>query len=348
MRLILAPRFDGHVLRVRLSNRYRSSTAHFEDLRIGIGGDGASIKPGTQRPVTFDGSNDLTLGPNQDAVSDPVHLGFQVPVRLAFSAYLPGEQLLTAHGDAEQVSFLSEPGAGDVAGSVDGTEFSRHLLAWLGVEGVDVRLDRAMPTIVALGDSLTDGAGSGFGPNTRYPDFLAARARHHRPWPAVVNAGISSDVLRPASASTAGTSALSRLRHDVLSQPRLRAVIVEDGINDLRNNRGVGAGKLIDAFRRLRRSLRVRGVRTVIATLAPTEGDPYTGDWVTPRRLKVNAWIRTLPPRQFVDFDRILRDPAHPLRLRPAYDSGGHLHPNAAGYAAMARGIHIGQLLGRR
>ncbi len=344
MRMILAPRLSGADLRVRITNRYRSDPAYFDDMQLGIVDAGASLVPGTQRPVTVDGASDLKLDPGQDAVSDPIHLAIKTPVRLAFSAYLPGNQSPSAHGDAEQVSYLSQPGTGDVAGSTDGSELSRTIPVWLGIEGVDVRRMHRMPTIVALGDSLTDGWGSGFNANARYPDVLAARARHHRPWPTVVNAGIAGDALRPAS--TAGTSALARLRADVLDQPHLQAVVVEEGINDLRNNRGLKATTMIDAYRRLLARLHAHGVRVMLATIAPTGGEPFTGGWVEPRRERINAWIRGLPKRERVDFDRILRDPSEPLRLRPAYDSGDHLHPSAAGYDAMARGVRLDRLLG--
>jgi lysophospholipase L1-like esterase len=200
--------------------------------------------------------------------------------------------------------------------------------------------------VVALGDSLTDGRGSGYGANARYPDFLAARLAKRRSDPLVVNAGITGDVLRSASAGPTGTSALGRLKEDVLSQPNLQAVIVEDGINDLRNKPSLGAARMIGAYKRLRRELVNQSVNPMFATLAPTGGDPFTGKWVNPRRKRVNAWIRSLPQGEQVDFDRILRGRAHPERLRAAYDSGDHLHPNAAGYSAMARVIRLGALLG--
>jgi lysophospholipase L1-like esterase len=138
---------------------------------------------------------------------------------------------------------------------------------------------------------------------------------------------------------------MARLARDVLSQPNLRAVVVEEGINDLRGNRDLTARTMIDAFKRLIHRLGRLHVRVMVATLAPTGGDPFTGDWVEPRRQKINAWIRGLPVEKRVDFDRVLRDPAEPGRLRPAYDSGDHLHPNAAGYLAMANAVSLRALV---
>jgi lysophospholipase L1-like esterase len=42
-----------------------------------------------------------------------------------------------------------------------------------------------------------------------------------------------------------------------------------------------------------------------------------------------------------IDFDLVLRDPSRPTRLLPLYDSGDHLHPNDAGYEAMANAVDL-------
>jgi lysophospholipase L1-like esterase len=348
MRMILSPRIAGDRVRVRITNRYGASSSTLKGLRIGRQASGPALVRGSNRRLTFGGKTALTLGPGKERLSDPVRLHVKPPTRLAVSAYLPGDQWLTAHGDAEQLSYLDETGSGNHAGTTSGADFTGGTVAWLGVEEVEVRKAHPGPTVAALGDSLTDGRASGYGTNTRYPDFLAARLAGRDPSAVVVNAGITGDVLRPASAAPHGTSALARLDKDVLGFPDVRAVVVEDGINDLRGNPSLGAGKMIAAFKRLLRRLRERHIRVMFATLAPTGGDPFTGGWVEPRRERINAWIRSLPAAERVDFDRALRDPSDPLRLRPAYDSGDHLHPNAAGYAAMAHAIRLRALLGHR
>jgi lysophospholipase L1-like esterase len=346
MRMLVSPRIAGGRVRVRITNRFGASPARFEDLRIGLQASGASLVAGSNRRLRFQGANTLTLAPGQERLSDPVRLHVRPRTRLAVSAYLPGDQSLTNHGDAEQVSYLDAPSSADHAGDEGGGAFTDGTVTWLGVDEVLVHRAHPPPTVVALGDSLTDGHSSGYNANARYPDLLAARVAARRPAPLVVNAGITGDVLRPASAAPGGTSALARLETDVLEFPAVKAVLVEEGINDLRGRPSLGARKMIAAFKRLRRRLRARHIRVAFATLGPTGGDPFTGDWVEPRRERINAWIRGLPAAERVDFDRSLRDPEDPLRLRPAYDSGDHLHPNAAGYAAMARAVRLERLLG--
>jgi lysophospholipase L1-like esterase len=317
-------------------------------VTVARGRSGASIAGGSLRRVSFGGRRDVTLAPGEDRRSDPVRLRIRAGQRLALSAFLPGDQSPTVHRDAEEVSYLSPAGAGDVAGAEGPAPFTQETGAWIAVEAVDVHRARPGPTVVTLGDSLTDGLRSGDGAEARYPDVLARRGTVKRSGALIVNAGVTGDRLGAPSEVQTGPSALTRLRADALSQPSLGGVIVEEGINDLRGNRDLTAGSLIASLKRIASRLRRHHVPFMLATLGPTGGDPFTGDWVTPRRLKVNDWIRGRPTRETVDFDRILRDPSDPLRLLPAYDSGDHIHPNAAGYAAMARGVRLGRLLGHR
>jgi lysophospholipase L1-like esterase len=64
-------------------------------------------------------------------------------------------------------------------------------------------------------------------------------------------------------------------------------------------------------------------------------------------RLAVNAWIRANKTADgLIDFDKVIEDPARPGYVLPAYDCGDHLHPNDAGYQAMAKAVDLNALVG--
>jgi lysophospholipase L1-like esterase len=208
---------------------------------------------------------------------------------------------------------------------------------------------------VALGDSITDGAGATMDRDTRWPDFLAARLVDKQV--AVLNAGISGARLLQ---DKMGDNALARLDRDVLSQPGIVSVIVMIGINDISWNHmafapGDGAAdaeQLIAGYRQLIARAHARNVRIIGATLTPFEGalkdTPLIGYYTADKervRQSVNEWIRRGGEfDDVVDFDALLRDPAHPTRLLPAYDSGDHLHPGDAGNKVMADAVDINAL----
>lgn len=212
-------------------------------------------------------------------------------------------------------------------------------------------------TVVALGDSITDGNMATVDANRRWPDVLAERLAGRGV--AVLNAGISGGrVLRDRM----GVNALARFERDVLAQPGVAAVIVLMGINDIAwhgtplapDEAPTGAEALIAGYRQLIARARARGVRIVGATLTPFEralaDTPMRGYYSADKervRQQVNAWIRDgCEFDAVVDFDTVLRDPHYPTRMRPAYDSGDHLHPGDAGYRAMAESIDLRALLG--
>jgi len=217
----------------------------------------------------------------------------------------------------------------------------------------------ATRTVVALGDSITDGAGATMDRDTRWPDFLAARLADKQV--AVLNAGISGARLLQ---DKMGDNALARLDRDVLSQPGIAAVIVLIGINDISwnhmafapNDGAAEAEQLIAGYRQIIARAHARNVRVVGATLTPFEGalkdTPLMGYYSADKervRQTVNDWIRHSGEFDgVVDFDTLLRDPAHPARLLPAYDSGDHLHPGDAGNKAMAEAVDLSVLLRRQ
>jgi lysophospholipase L1-like esterase len=305
--------------------------------------------------ATFGGRGATSIPAGGEAVSDPVPMRVPALQKLAVSIYLPGVTgPATNHDLAEQVSYIS--GTGDHASAAGGRAFGEQDSSWFYLAGVDVRPATAgAGAVVALGDSITDGAYSRVGANRRWPDVLAARlAASARPM-GVLNEGISGNRVLHGSACF-GASALSRLGAGVLDQPGARVLIVLEGINDIRFPTLPGAGctlpdppvtarQIITGYRQIIARAHGRGLRVIGATLSPLAGSASWSARAERERLQVNAWIRDSHAFDAVlDFDKVLRDPADPHRLRPAYDSGDHLHPDDAGYRAMGDAVSLALL----
>jgi lysophospholipase L1-like esterase len=103
------------------------------------------------------------------------------------------------------------------------------------------------------------------------------------------------------------------------------------------------AQDLISAYANMVAKARAKGIKAIGATILPYSGSAYYHPPAEAEaaRQTVNAWIRA--PGNFdavIDWDAALRDPARPTHLLPAYDNDG-LHPNLAGYKAMADAIPL-------
>jgi lysophospholipase L1-like esterase len=214
---------------------------------------------------------------------------------------------------------------------------------WHYVSGVDVQ-GGAEASIVTLGDSITDGVGSVAGANHRWPDYLADRL-HGRY--GVLNAGISANrLLLDVPGSGAGQNALSRFDRDVLSVGGVRTLIVLEGINDIQQDpHQTDPAAITSAYRQLVTQAHARGIRVLGGTLTPFKGWRVYDETLEATRTAVNTFIRGSGVFDgVVDFDAAVRDPADPLRMLPAYDSGDHLHPGDAGYERMAAAVRLDRL----
>lgn len=361
LRLIVHTSAGGSQARIWLSNRFGVTPLRIGAANIAIsqessavaGADLTAIAPESGRALTFAGSAEVIIPPGATIVSDPVALNAPPLANLAVSLYFPENTLgLTLHTSARQSSYITTGNA--VAASTftsltPNREFwSRD--SWYFLSGVDVYAP-GTSAIVALGDSITDGNHSTLNANHRWPDYLAARlaassAMRKAGVLGVVNAGISGNrVLLDGD----GPSALSRMDWDVLDRSGARYLILFHGINDIeaatRNRQPYG-----DLLKRLQWGLaqiaaqaHQHGMRVIAATQMPDcHSDPCTWPEGEKVRSAFNEWIRHAKIFDgLIDFDEVTRDPAHLTELRAEYNSGDFVHPNDAGYKAMADAIDL-------
>ena len=346
LRLVVHTSIGGNHVRVRFSNEMGSTPLRIGAASIGVRSSSSAILQATLRSLSFGGQSAITIPAGAPALSDPVELAVPAQADLAISLYLPGTvQATTIHDMALTSSYLSP--AGDYTSSVS-MPVSRSITSWPFLTEVDV--DGAASTLVAIGDSLTDGARSTGNVNRRWPDYLVRRLQASLGAGGrigVVNRGISANLLLNdyATALIAGRDVLERFDRDVLATAGVRYLAVLIGINDISYSSGsnpIPVADLIAGYRQVIARAHAHGITVIGATLPPMEGFVYYTAAREAVRRAANSWIRFSGEFDAVaDIEAALRDPNDPARILPLYDSGDHLHPNDAGYQAMANAFPL-------
>ncbi|MCF3136965.1 SGNH/GDSL hydrolase family protein [Streptomyces olivochromogenes] len=328
----------GSALRIRLSNRFGTSPLVLGAVTVALRrAAGPDAVPGSMRTATFHGASTAVVPVGSDLVSDPVPLAVPPAADLLVTVHTPGDSgPATFHRTALQTSYVAAHGDGRAADE-DGAAYTATTVHWYYVTGVDVD-GPAAGSVVAFGDSLTDGNGSTPDANHRWPDLLAEHLGPRRY--GVLNAGISGNRLLRDDVAP---GALTRLDDDALSRSGVRLLVVLEGINDIK---GTSAATDADAFAAAYRTIvaraHARGITVVGATLTPYGGYPAYTETGEAVRQRVNALIRAGGLFDAVaDLDAVVRDPARPERIRAAYDPGDHLHFNDAGMRALADGVAL-------
>lgn len=333
----------GRSIRLRFANPHTYSPLRFDAATVGLTGTLPASVIGTPLPVTVEGGVCFTVQPGAVVLTDPVPLAVPDLATITVSCHSTEPVELSKHDWSNRLLFSTLASAGDHTADASGAAFRPFGFCWVWVDAVDVLDPNASGAIVALGDSITDGAGSDFGTDTRWPDRLAERLLRLPPGDprrrTVANAGIGGNTVGGLGTDLVGANALSRLERDVLSQAGVTEVIVFEGSNDL--YLGGSVEQLTADFITLAGRIRAHGARPLIATMVPRMGGYQWNADHERRRQRTNAWIRGQAAFDAVlDFDAALANPAAPDRLRPDLDADG-THPNSAGYRAIAESVEL-------
>lgn len=347
LRQIVHTSVGGEQTRIWFSNRFGKEPLRIGAAHVALSTQGSAIQADSDHELTFHHMGSVTVPPGATIVSDPVALQVPAFADLAISTYFPGMTLAsTEHSLALETSYAA---MGNMADAPQLAATAAKEKSWYFLSGVDVYApdDSA---VVAFGDSITDGWRSTSGENRTWPDVLATRLAATPPTAhagvlGVVNSGIGGNRVL---LNGAGPDALARFNADVLVRSDAKFVILLESINDIgrytRDGQPYG-----DLLQRLEFGLsqmaiqaHQHGMGVFGATLTPYKGCSYYSPEGEAVRGKLNEWIRTSHVFDgVVDFDKATRDPQHPLRFLPQYDSDDHLHPNDGGYKAMGDAVDL-------
>nr|WP_236678269.1 SGNH/GDSL hydrolase family protein [Streptomyces actinomycinicus] len=336
-RLVVRTSLGGSDLRVRFTNAFGDRPLTLDGVHAGLRSQGAALRPGTNRPLTFGGARTVTVPAGAVAWSDPLPGRIPAGTDLVISLHTPDAAgPATGHWMAMQTSYT---GRGAHTAEESGANWAQTTSSWWYIDSVAVRADHAVPgAVVALGDSITDGWQSTTDLNRRWTDYLARRlGTAGTAVRGVANEGISGNKIL---ADGAGQAALQRLDRDVLAQPGVRTVFLFEGVNDLKAHTGVTAADLIAGYLQIARRTHAAGRCVVAATVGPFKGWSEWDPAAEAVRQEVNRFLRSSAEIDAVtDFDRILRSPHDPERIQPFFDGGDHLHPNDKGMQALADAV---------
>ncbi|MCG5228150.1 SGNH/GDSL hydrolase family protein [Acinetobacter pittii] len=343
----------GEAVRLVFTNQYGDQPLYIDKTTVGLI-KGQSLKSKNAYPVYFSGKLKAQILPGKQLMSDPIQLPVPDHAQLMVNTFIQKPTTFkTFHWDAKQTSWLI---TGNQTANLNTPSSAKTTTARLLLSAVEVKPKRKAHVVAVIGDSITDGATATLDANTRWTDFLAKRLSPHQV--AVINSGISGNRLLTDGM---GDSALKRLKSEVFQYSGVKTLIVLVGINDISWPGTAFAPKqqiptfeaLTQGYKRVIDEAHRQGIQVIGATLLPFSGalpntplDNYYQMNKDELRQRINHWIRTSHTFDAVlDLEQGLKDPKHPDRLNPIYDSGDHLHPNDRGNQQMANLVDLNQLV---
>jgi lysophospholipase L1-like esterase len=339
LRQIVHTSIGGTFIKVQLSNEYGNAPVTMDAVHIALSKGNGTIDTTTDKAVPFAGSNSVTIQPGQQVFSDGFNFNLPALTDVAITIHFQSQSgNVTGHPGSRETSYLK---SGNVvtAASFSSPATTEH---WYYIMNINAWTPTPSGSLMALGDSITDGRGSTTNGNNRWPDDLARRLHANA---ATVNVGTLNQGIggNAVVSGGLGPTALSRFDHDVSNQRTPRWVIILEGVNDIgASSSQQVATDLINAYQTMISKAHSHGIKAYGVPILPFGGSSYDTSAHQTARNTVNNWIRTSGKFDAViDLDAVVRDPANTSRLLASFDSGDHLHLNPAGYQKMADNISL-------
>lgn len=339
LRQVVRVSIGGNHLRLKFSNEYGMSPVTMNSVHLAVSAGRDSIKPDTDKVLTFGGKESVTIPAGETFTSDTLDYSLPKLTDMAITIYFGSTSTaLTGHPGSRTTSYIT-PGNEVNSLSMPSAVTTEH---WYIITGIDVIAETSCKAIIALGDSITDGRGSTTDFQNRWTDNLAKRLQESTATceVAVLNMGIGGNTVLSGGL---GPTALMRFDRDVLSQSGVRYLILLEGVNDIgESDTPAVATDLINAYKEFISKAHANNILVYGATILPFGGSQYDNTVHEQSRQTVNNWIRT--SGQFdavIDFDAAVRNTEEQTKLQDIYDSDDHLHPNAEAYKKMASIINL-------
>ena len=344
LRQIVRVSIGGGVVRLRFSNAFSKSPVELKSVAIAQSLEGGSVDVSTQKALKFNNNPGIIMAPGGEAFSDPVKFNLKPGSRLAVTIHFGKTSPdVTGHPGSRTTSFILS-GNNISSSGFAGAVKTDH---WYVIQGIDVQGNKNSKTIAVLGNSITDGRGSGTNKQNRWTDILSARLLENPDTKntGVLNLGIGGNCVVRGGL---GPTALERFDRDILSQSNVRWLIILEGINDIGSAKTQVeadkiAAELIAAYDEMINKAHAKGILVYGATILPFAGSFYDTPYRQTARDAVNEWIRN--SRRFdavIDFDKIMRNPDDVKTILTDMHDGDFLHPNQAGYRRMGENVNLG------
>lgn len=333
----------GQQVRFSVSNMFGDNPVSIHEINVAASEGGGSIDPATNVSLTFDGESAISIPPGKAFLSDPFPFDLKPLSEVAITMYIDSvSSQLTGHPGSRTNSYILSGNHIDAADFPDAIPAAR----WYLIDAIHVKTQAKAAAVSVIGNSITDGRGSGTDKQNRWPDILAEQLQSNEATRhiSVLNEGIGGNcVLRPCL----GPSALDRFERDVLDQPGVKWLIVFHGVNDIG---GIGdeeqaqqvVADLTSAYQTMIYDAHQHDIRVYGATLLPFEGSFYYTPVREQARQEINNWIRNSGAFDaVVDFEQVLQDPDNPTFMRDDVHDGDLLHPNEKGYKLLGEAVDL-------